>query len=81
MINCITCKKEAIEDDYHCYCKEPKVDKVLRHRFSLHDCPVHIFKDDCKKATVWQCMKYSSRFVNKKKIEAHRICHACNFNR
>lgn len=80
MINCITCKKEVIEDNYYCYCKHPKVEKQKRHRFSLHNCPVHEFKNDCKDRKDWECMKYSSSFVNKKKIEAHKICYSCGFN-
>ena len=29
-VNCITCKLEEIEDNYHCWCLAPKADRVLR---------------------------------------------------
>lgn len=75
-INCITCQLEKIEDNYYCWCKSPKADRVLRHRFSRHECPVHKFKEECKDKK-HECDKYTARHVNKHKIEAHKICSMC----
>lgn len=75
-VNCITCKLEEIEDNYHCWCLAPKADRVLRHRFGQHECPVHKFKKECNKGDM-ECLNYSARFVNKYKIKAHKICSMC----
>lgn len=80
MINCITCVYEKIEDNYYCYCEHEKAEKIIHHRFSQHKCYWHEFKTDCKNKKDWECMKYSSIFINKKKIEAHKICYMCAFN-
>jgi len=76
-VNCLTCTKEAAEDEYHCYCRHPKVDRNIRHRFTQHACPVHEYKKECKELKSMECMKYSARFVRIHLIEPHKICGMC----
>ena len=75
-INCITCVYEKLESNKYCYCGYEKAEKVIRHRFSQHECPVHKFKKECKDKK-HECDKYTARHVNKHEIEAHKICDVC----